>query len=462
MAAVSATDPDPDDFAIRAERLTKVYRLYDRPIDRVKEFLGGGKFKRHREVRGLDDVSFTVPHGMTLGVVGSNGAGKSTLLKLLSGTTLPSSGKFELRGRVASLLELGAGFYPGFTGRENIRLNGIVNGYSRRDIDAKAPGIIEFSELGSFIDQPLRTYSSGMVMRLGFSVATAIDPDVLIIDEILAVGDMHFQKRCIDKIVSFKNAGKTILFCSHSMYHVEEICDRAIWIRDGKVAMAGESREVVLAYSNYERGRRATHDAGGIAGGVEQLRAHGVGGAIGPGDQESPPPEGAQPIVVATRLRDPHTDAIVDCAQLLKDLVVEIDYELPRDLPGVVVGMAIYRTDQIMICGIGSHLSGFAAPSERGRWRVQIQLQRLQLLPAEYKLVGYLADERGLHIYHSQSVGTRFDVASPTREVGIVHVDHSFTAQPLPWPTVAERQAELAALGLAGAPGSTAVPSTPR
>jgi ABC-type polysaccharide/polyol phosphate transport system ATPase subunit len=463
MAATTSDPGDAGDFAIRAERLTKVYRLYDRPLDRVKEFLTAKRLKLHREVRGLEDVSFTVPHGMTLGIIGSNGAGKSTLLKILSGTTLPSTGKFELRGRVASLLELGAGFYPGFTGRQNIRLNGIVNGYSRKDIDAKTPAIIEFSELGDFIDQPIRTYSSGMVMRLGFSVATAVDPDVLIVDEILAVGDLHFQKRCIDKIVSFKAAGKTILFCSHSMYHVEEICDRAIWVKDGRVEMEGESRDVVIAYSNYERGRRNTHDASGIAGGVEELRRRASTTLGSDADAPSLPPEDALPVVVATRLRDPHTNAVVPTAHLLKDLVVEIDYELPKDLPGVVVGMAIHRTDQIMICGIGSHLSGFQAPSGRGRWRVQILLQRVQLLPAEYKLVGYLADERGLHIYHSQSVGTRFEVESKTREVGIIHVDHLFSSQPLPWPTAAERAAELAAMGLTDVkPAAAPVAASPR
>ena len=438
--------------AIRAERLSKIYRLYDRPFDRVKEFLSRGRIRRHREVRGLEEISFDVPRGMTLGIVGSNGAGKSTLLKILSGTTLATSGRFELHGRVASLLELGAGFFPGFTGRENIRLNGIVNGYTRREIDAKTDAIIEFSELEHFIDQPIRTYSSGMVMRLGFSVATAVDPDVLIVDEILAVGDLHFQKRCIDRIVSFKQAGKTILFCSHSMYHVEEFCDRTIWIRDGRIAMEGDSREVVLAYSNYERGRRTTYDASGVTGGLEGLREGVAARLAGPAAREdvSLPDENALPVVVATRLRDPHTNEIVSRAHLLKDIVVEIDYELPRDLPGVVVGMAIHRTDQIMICGIGSHLSGFEAPSRRGRWRVQIVLQRLQLLPAEYSLRSYLADERGLHIYHSHTLGTRLEIESPTRDVGIIHLDHVFSAQPLPWPTPAERQAELQSLAPSG------------
>ncbi len=456
-AADAVVTADPD-FALRADHLTKTYRLYNRPFDRVKEVLL--RKKLHREVRGLVDVSFSVKKGSTLGVVGSNGAGKSTLLKVLAGTTLQSSGEFTTNGRVASLLELGTGFYPGFSGRQNIVLNGIVNGYPRAEIEAKVAEIIEFSELGKFIDQPIRTYSSGMVMRLGFSVATAIDPDILIIDEILAVGDLHFQKRCVDRIVSFKARGKTILFCSHSMFHVEEICERALWVKDGRIEVEAPSRDVVLAYSNFERGRRSTHSVLGRAEGYEALRAESAArqagaapAAGGADDAESLPPPDAMPVILGSRLRDPHTGIEVARAQLLKDVVVEIDYELPQDLPGITVGCSIDRLDQIMVCGIGSTLSGFAAPCKRGRWRVQIALQRLPLLAAEYSLTAYLTDERALHVYHSQSLGTRFEIAQHERRVGMIHIDHTFTSEPLPWPTRAERAAELKAMGLDHASG---------
>ena len=450
--AQSPTPPDrSDEFAIRVTGLSKTYRLYDRPFDRVKEFLL--RRKLHHEVRGIADVNFTLPRGSTLGIIGSNGAGKSTLLKVLSGTTLPTAGQFELSGRVASLLELGTGFYPGFSGRQNIVLNGIVNNHSKAEIEAKVEEIIEFSELGKFIDQPMRTYSSGMVMRLGFSVATAIDPDVLIIDEILAVGDLHFQKRCVDKIVSFKSAGKTILFCSHSMFHVEEICERAIWIRDGRVEQDAASRDVVLAYSNFERGRRSTYSMLSNAEVTEALRTTATAehrtGELGGADEVSLPPQDAMPVILGARLRDPHTGELLERAQLLKDLVVEIDYELPGDLAdGVTVGFAIHRLDQIMICGIGSNLSGFKAPATRGRWRVQVAVNRMPLLAAEYSLTAYLTDAHALHVYHSQSVGTRFEIAQHERRVGIIHLDHTFAAEALPWPTRAQREAELRAIGL--------------
>jgi len=425
---------------IIARNLHKTYRLYDHPFDRVREWIGGGRRKRHREVRGLDDVSFEVPHGSALGIVGSNGAGKSTLLKVLSGTTTPTSGRYEVRGKVASLLELGTGFYPAFSGYENIYLNGIINGFSRKEIAAREREIIEFSELGDFIHQPIRTYSSGMVMRLAFSVATAIDPEVLIIDEILAVGDLHFQKRCIDRIMNFRRSGKTILFCSHSMYHVEEICDRTLWINDGRVQMAGESRDVVRAYTNWERGRKTNFSTLGVVAGAAAGTAAGAA-ASAPDDDGRDDPD-ALPRVLDIRLRDPHSDELVDRGQLLKDLMVEIDYELPRDLPACAVGLAFYRSDQIMLCGVASHLDGFEAPSRRGRWRVQVTLPRLPLLQGEYALVAYLADERGLHLYHQLSLGGKFVMEQPTRDVGAVYIAHEFAAEPLPWPTPAERAAE--------------------
>ncbi|HET6164509.1 MAG TPA: ABC transporter ATP-binding protein [Planctomycetota bacterium] len=435
-----------DDFMIRARKLCKTYRLYDRPVDRLKEWLTGGRRKLHREVRGLVDVDFTVPRGKAIGIVGSNGAGKSTLLKVLTGTTLPTTGTFEVRGKVAALLELGTGFHPAFSGLENIYLNGIVNGFTRKEVAAKEREIVEFSELGDFIHQPIRTYSSGMVMRLAFSVATAIDPEVLIIDEILAVGDLHFQKRCIDRIMNFRSSGKTILFCSHSMYHVEEICDKTLWIKDGRVQMDGDSSDVVRAYTNWERGRRTNFGTIGVGFEESHGGTHVV--AAAPESSAAPAPSlpdpTALPRCLHLRLRDPHSNEVVDRGHLLKDLVVELDYELPRDLPAVTIGLAVYGEHQLMICSAVSRTSGFEAPSGRGRWRVQITLPRLPLLHGEYGLVAYLADERGLHIYHSHSLGGKFVVEQATRDVGLVFVDHQFSAESLPWPTAAERAAEAA------------------
>ena len=211
---------------IEARELSKTYRLYRNPYGRLLQKL---PWNRHRtfgtSVPALQDVTFDVAPGECVGLIGSNGAGKSTLLKVLTGTTFPTGGSYTVRGRVTSLLELGAGFQQNFTGRTNIFMNAAMMGFSRKEAKKRVDEIIEFSELGEFIDAPIRTYSSGMNARLGFSVAISADPDMLILDEILAVGDMNFRRKCVDKIWDFKKRGKALFFCSHGLYDVRQLCD---------------------------------------------------------------------------------------------------------------------------------------------------------------------------------------------------------------------------------------------
>jgi len=218
----------PMDIAVRAVNVSKRYDVYRRPIDRVIEFFT--RRRRHDVFPALEDVSFEVQKGETIGIIGQNGAGKSTLLKLLCGVTRASFGTLETHGTIASILELGTGFHPEFSGRDNAALNAAILGLSASEVRERLPDILEFSELGSFLDRPVKTYSSGMYMRLAFSVAVNVDPDILVIDEALAVGDGHFQKKCIEKIREFQQAGKTILFCSHSLYYISSICSRALWL----------------------------------------------------------------------------------------------------------------------------------------------------------------------------------------------------------------------------------------
>jgi len=209
------------------------------------------KSMRKSSFTALKDISFEVFAGETIGVIGINGAGKSTILGLLAGVLKPSSGQITVDGRIAPLLELGAGFHPELSGRENILLNGILLGMLKREVEEKIDSIIEFSELEKFIDQPIRTYSSGMLARLGFSVAVHCEPDILLLDEVLSVGDQDFQKKCIEKMLGFKRSGKTIIFVSHSAQQIEEMCDRIIWIQNGKVHLNGKPVEVLQAYRNY-------------------------------------------------------------------------------------------------------------------------------------------------------------------------------------------------------------------
>src|SRR5581483_1129881 len=202
-------------IAVRSVELTKQYEIYPRPLDRVLEWIT--RRPRHTVFPALQDVTFEVERGETVGIVGQNGAGKSTLLRLLCGVTRPTSGVIESNGTIASILELGTGFHPEFSGRDNAALNAAILGLSPSEVKQKLPAILEFSELGTFLDRPVKTYSSGMYMRLAFSVAVNFDPDILVIDEALAVGDGHFQKKCVDKIREFQREGRTILFCSHAM-----------------------------------------------------------------------------------------------------------------------------------------------------------------------------------------------------------------------------------------------------
>lgn len=231
---------------IRVERLGKTYRIYDRAGDRLRELFFGGK--RHAEHAALTDINFGVADGETLGIIGDNGAGKSTLLKVLMGVVLPDSGTIEIGGRVTGLLELGTGFNFDLSGRENIRTNGLLIGMTPEAIEARLDAIIGFSELGDYIDHPLQTYSSGMLMRLGFSIAIHADPDCLLVDEALAVGDAYFQQKCMRAIKDFKTKGGSILFISHDMTAVNALCDRAILLAGGRIIAEGPPKEVVDLY----------------------------------------------------------------------------------------------------------------------------------------------------------------------------------------------------------------------
>ena len=237
------------------DNVSKSYPLYHHITDGIKNFLlhfpKTLSSMKNSRFEALRDVSFEVKQGEPFGIIGRNGAGKSTILGLIAGVLKPTKGKVIVRGRISPLLELGAGFHPELTGRENIVLNGVLLGLTRREVFQKMNEIIEFSELGEFIGQPIRVYSSGMLARLGFSVAAHLDPEILLIDEILSVGDMHFQKKCLDKMMGFKKKGVTMVFVSHSMTDVERICDRVLWLEDRSIKMVGKPDVVVADYTNH-------------------------------------------------------------------------------------------------------------------------------------------------------------------------------------------------------------------
>jgi len=236
------------DFAIRVRGLSKCYHIYDKPQDRLKQGLWRGRRQFYREFWALRDVSFEIKQGETVGIIGRNGSGKSTLLQMIAGTLTPTSGTVEVKGRVAALLELGSGFNPEFSGRENVYMNGAILGLSEAEVSARYEEIAAFADIGDFIEQPVKTYSSGMVVRLAFAVAINVDPEILIIDEALSVGDELFQRKCFSRIEALRARGVTILFVSHSGGQIVELCDRAVLMDRGEKLAAGLPKQIVGRY----------------------------------------------------------------------------------------------------------------------------------------------------------------------------------------------------------------------
>lgn len=238
-----------DEIAIKVEDLTKIYKLYEKPSDRLKEALGLNKKKvLSKDHYALRNVSFDVHRGETIGIIGTNGSGKSTILKIITGVLNQTSGNLTVNGRISALLELGAGFNMEYTGVENVYLNGTMIGFTREEIDAKLDAILEFADIGEFIHQPVKTYSSGMFVRLAFAVAINIDPEILIVDEALSVGDVFFQSKCYRKFEEFKKLGKTILFVSHDLSSISKYCDRVVLLDRGRKLSEGNSKEMVDMY----------------------------------------------------------------------------------------------------------------------------------------------------------------------------------------------------------------------
>ncbi len=237
--------------AVEVKSLKKVYKLYKKPSDRLREALHPLRKSFHKNFEALKDLSFEIPRGEVLGIIGKNGSGKSTLLKIISGVLTPSSGSAEVKGNVAALLELGAGFNPDLTGVQNIFLNGSLMGYSENEMKARLGEILDFADIGDFVYQPVRMYSSGMFVRLAFAVAINVDPDILIVDEALSVGDIRFQQKCLRKIKDFFEKGKTVIFVGHDLSTINSFCTRCIWIDEGRLMASGVPQDVTKEYTSF-------------------------------------------------------------------------------------------------------------------------------------------------------------------------------------------------------------------
>ena len=395
---------------IQAKNLGKTYRLYGNPYHRLLEWLPWDKKQRYREVRALEDVNFDVMPGECVGLVGTNGAGKSTLLKVLSGTTYPTSGSYTVRGRITSLLELGAGFHMAFTGRENVFMNAAMLGFSRKEARRKFDEIVDFSELGEFIDAPVRTYSSGMAARLAFSVAVATDPELLIIDEILSVGDMNFQKKCFDRVWSYKKRGKSMFFCSHGLYQVRQICDRAIWLRHGRVQLLADAVTVTNEYATYENNRLEGGDTSPFA------------------DVPYATMTEDHPRVVAGEILDPATGEPRNKFAPGDRMAVRVHVKNPRR-EKVTVAVGAKRTDGTLCFAHTTQFAGVRIDAAEAH--VTLHVDKLCLLSGEFGVAIWLLDETGVHIYQEVPTKQNLIVVNRTKDLGLFLQDHRWDVQTL-------------------------------
>lgn len=375
MAAAAHTGSGTS--AILAKGLGKAYRMYARPSARFFELFLPGK-RLHQQFWAVRNVYLDIPHGSTVGIIGENGAGKSSLLKLLTGITRPTEGEVRVSGRVASLLELGAGFHPEFSGRDNIHLNCSILGMSDAEIAERFPKIVEFSELGDFIERPVKTYSSGMYVRLGFSVAASVDPDILMIDEALSVGDEHFRGKCINRLNEFREQGKTTIFVSHDMGAVKTMCQHVVLLDKGEVLAQGPAEKVADEYLKRAKAR-----------GNERLsvanRGTGAYPRWGTGEIETLEVEmldaAGQPTLVF---------------QTNEPFQVRVRYRVHKDVRLPVFGLGIYRSDGTYVNGSNHQWREEPLAIEQAyageEGEVLMSFEHLPLLQGAYYLTTFLYD----------------------------------------------------------------------
>lgn len=385
------------DWAIKVEGLLKQYIIYDRQFDRfLALFL---KSKKYKVFKALGPLDLEIKKGEALGIVGENGAGKSTLLKLISGVLEPSGGRIEVRGKVSSILELGTGFHPEFTGRENACLNAALYGLSPSEIEGRMIEIERFADIGEFMDMPVKTYSSGMYMRLAFSLSVHVNSDILIIDEALAVGDGIFMKKCIDKIIELKKAGTTILFCSHSLYTIANFCDRVLWLKNGALEAIGDAKEVLLKYEDYLRSKE------------KAIKEHSFkkAGIV------------AQVTNITLLSNGERVDGSIPYRSSLE---VIIDFEVLSDVH-VYVGFAIDRNDGLC-CYAESMISDGIKPFRGpGLFKAKIIFKDLKLFGGPYKFVAFLMDDSGICIFDRKE-SSFFTISTDKKKWGLCYLDHEW------------------------------------
>lgn len=404
--------------AIALQGVGKSYVQYRHGMDRLWEALTGRS--RHTVFTALQPMSLEIKSGEVVGLVGMNGAGKSTLLKILAKTLMPTTGAIEVNGRISALLELGAGFHPDMSGRENVYLAGAVIGLPTARIDALYDQIVEFSGLADFMHQPVKTYSSGMFVRLAFAVATSVEPDILIIDEALSVGDGAFARKSFDRIMGFKKAGKTILFCSHSMYQIEAICSRVLWLDHGRVVLDGEPAAVTAAYNEF------------------------LGGAPAPAEiQAKSPPRGEQAFLPMTahagaaRLKFVKVRAGDQAGNELQvrsarmDVTIDVGFDSDPALAPPSIAVAFLGRDGRFVASAGTLNDGLVLPRQGdGSGAVSVTFPAFPLLKGSYWVSVYLLCEDGVHVYDQAEAVAEIQVSQEGLEQGIVSLRREWAVDP--------------------------------
>ncbi|BAW79537.1 ABC transporter ATP-binding protein [Candidatus Nitrosoglobus terrae] len=390
---------------VKLDQVSKVYPKLSTSRDRLQAFWA--ILKNRQDYSGysvLQEISLHLYQGESLGIIGENGAGKSTLLKHIAGVVKPSRGTVEVFGRIGALLELGAGFHPEYSGRENLRLSAALMGMSDSELIEKLDAIIEFADIGAYIDEPIKHYSSGMVVRLGFALVSALRPELLITDEVLAVGDESFQKKCIRWIENYLNQGGTLLLCSHSMFHVQKLCQKAAWIKGGRLVSCGEVFQVTQDYLAYHEGK-SQQEA------VDSLKKEQISTALYR--------------VSALRISGAAGEELALIA-MGEDLIVNGELYSPDDRPPVVA-IGVVRTDGAAIYGLISDVDGFTlnklAPHQFG---FRLTFFQLPLLPGKYTLRAHAMDPEGLRLF--DTIEQAFQVTGQTRELGLCCLAHAWAS----------------------------------
>ena len=403
--------------SISVQDVSKHFRLYRDKRSSLKEAFvkrGGG---RYDEFYALRDVSLEVPEGTTYGLIGHNGSGKSTLLKLMAGIHRPSSGSITHQGRVSALLELGAGFHPELSGRDNIYLNGSILGIGKKQIEESVDRIVEFSGLEEFIDTPVKVYSSGMYVRLGFSIAVNLDPEILIIDEIVAVGDEEFQRRCFDHLYKLRQRGVTIVFVSHSLGLVQSLCDRVAWLDHGRLRAEGPAAEVTQAYlAEVNAAEADAQEQSGTDGGEQR------GTAERPGSHEV--------VIERVELKDAH-GRTVDRVVAGEPLRALVHYDAREPVPDPVFGIGIYTENDVYVSGDHMRMHEIRLGRVSGRGCVEYVLDPLPLNPGGYRLSFAVTDWSLAHQYDLWDRAVELQIrASGSREHhGMVSLTGSWSRQ---------------------------------